>query len=235
MEKRENSLKFQRPLNFKPPKSVDWRTSGFVTEVKDQGQCGSCWAFSAVAALEGQHFKQAKELVSLSEQNLVDCSGKYGNEGCSGGLMDQAFEYIKENEGIDKETGYPYEGIDNTCRFKRSEVGATDSGFVDIKSGDEEELINAIASIGPISVGIDASSIAFQFYSSGIYETEDCSPYDLDHGVTVVGYDSLGNGQDFYIVKNSWGKDWGQNGYILMRRNQNNMCGIATAASYPIV
>jgi len=226
---------FLKPSNFKRPDSVDWRTQGYVTPIKDQGQCGSCWAFSAIASLEGQHFKAAAKLVSLSEQNLVDCSYPQGNMGCDGGWMDQAFTYIKVNQGVDTETSYPYEAQDGDCRFKAANVGATDTGFTDITSGDEDALTDAIASVGPISVAIDAGETSFQFYSSGIYSDPDCSPTDLDHGVTAVGYGSQGTGQDYYIVKNSWGTSWGDQGYILMARNQNNMCGIATAASYPLV
>ena len=217
------------------PTSVDWRTQGYVTPIKDQGQCGSCWAFSAVASLEGQHFKAAGKLVSLSEQNLVDCSSAQGNMGCDGGLMDQAFTYIKVNNGIDTEDSYPYEAVDQTCAFKASDVGATDSGFVDVKSGSEDDLVDAIASIGPISVAIDASHSSFQLYKKGIYYERSCSSQQLDHGVTAVGYDSQGSGKDYYIVKNSWGTSWGEQGYIMMSRNKKNNCGIATMSSYPTV
>jgi cathepsin L len=231
----KNKITYLAPSNVQIPDSVDWRTQGYVTPVKDQGQCGSCWAFSAVASLEGQHFKATGQLVSLSEQNLVDCSGSFGNDGCNGGLMDQAFDYIKSNKGIDTESSYPYTAQDGSCKFKAANVGATDTGFVDITSGDEEALTTAAATIGPIAVAIDASQSSFQFYNDGIYTDDGCSSTQLDHGVTVVGYGTQGTGQDYYIVKNSWGTSWGQEGYIWMARNSNNMCGIATSASYPTV
>jgi len=228
---------------FKPhssndlPASVDWRTQGYVTEVKDQGQCGSCWAFSATGGLEGQHFKKTGKLVSLSEQNLVDCSGKFGNEGCNGGLMDDAFKYIQSNNGVDTEASYPYTAKDGKCRFSNSTIGATDIGFVDIKSGDESALESAIATIGPISVAIDASKMSFQFYKTGVYYEKRCKngEADLDHGVLAVGYGTTDDGTKYYIVKNSWAATWGDKGYLLMSREKNNNCGIATSASYPTV
>jgi len=233
-KKASSASSFMAPANFKAPTSVDWRKQGYVTPVKDQGQCGSCWAFSAIASLEGQHFKKTGQLVSLSEQNLVDCSGKFGNQGCNGGLMDQAFDYIKANKGVDTEASYPYKAVDQKCKFKAANVGATVTGYTDVTSGDESALTDAIASVGPISVAIDASHDSFQLYSSGIYNEPDCSSSELDHGVTAVGYDTSADG-DFYIVKNSWAASWGMDGYIQMSRNKNNQCGIATSASYPLV
>jgi len=226
---------FLAPANLKAPASVDWRTKGMVTEVKDQKQCGSCWAFSATGSLEGQHQKKTGKLVSLSEQQLVDCSRKFGNLGCEGGLMDLAFTYIKKNGGIDTEASYPYIGKDGKCHFDKSTIGATDTGFVDIKSEDEGALLQASATVGPISVAIDASHFSFQFYFSGVYDEDDCSSTQLDHGVLVVGYGTSPRGIKYWLVKNSWGTKWGQKGYIWMSRDKNNQCGIATQASYPLV
>jgi cathepsin L len=147
--------------------------------------------------------------------------------------MDGAFKYIIANKGIDTETSYKYTARDGTCKYSASNIGATLSSFKDVARS-EQALTSAIQSVGPISVAIDASQKSFQFYKSGVYYESACSSTKLDHGVLAVGYGSSGS-SDYYIVKNSWGTSWGQQGYIWMARNKNNNCGIATSASYPIV
>merc|ERR1712110_273807 len=152
--------------------------------------------------------------------------------GCNGGLMDNGFTYIKKNGGIDTEESYPYKAKTGRCKFDKDNVGATDTGFVDLKRGSEEALEDALATVGPISVAIDASHSSFQLYKKGVYNEKRCSSTRLDHGVTAVGYGSE-DGQDYWIVRNSWGTVWGMEGYVHMSKNKNNQCGIATQASYP--
>ena len=169
-------------------------------------------------------------LVSLSEQNLLDCTDYYGNEGCHGGLVDNAFKYVYENHGIDTEASYPYQGMENLiCHFRNATVGATDKGYADLPTGDEDALAKAVATVGPVSVAIDATHHSFMFYSHGIYEERACNAQNIDHAVLVVGYTP-----DYWIVKNSWGTEWGEEGYMKMKRGVN-MCAIADFASYPLV
>lgn len=221
----------------KVSRRVDWRQHGFVTPIKDQGHCGSCWAFSSTGALEGHYARKTGDLISLSEQNLVDCSKKYGNMGCEGGLMENAFKYIRDNAGVDTENSYPYEAHDDKCRFKNITIGASDKGFVVIPSEDERKLTKAVALKGPVSVAIDASQESFHLYKSGVYNEPSCGNQEenLDHGVLVVGYGTDPMHGDYYIVKNSWSETWGEKGYVKMARNKDNQCGIATSAVYPVV
>ncbi|KAJ7307230.1 hypothetical protein JRQ81_009224 [Phrynocephalus forsythii] len=212
------------------PDAVDYRKKGYVTPVKNQGQCGSCWAFSSVGALEGQLKKKTGKLLNLSPQNLVDCVTD--NDGCGGGYMTKAFEYVKENRGIDSDDSYPYIGQDESCMYNPTGKAAKCRGYREIPEGNERALKRAVARIGPVSVGIDASLSSFQFYSRGVYYDENCDAENINHAVLAVGYGTQ-KGTKHWIIKNSWGEEWGDKGYILMARNMNNACGIANLASFP--
>ncbi|CAF1316663.1 unnamed protein product [Rotaria sordida] len=226
---------FVAPTSLTLTNTVDWSPQGCVAPVKDQGQCGSCWAFSAIGSLESQKCIKTGNLVRLSEQNLVDCSDAYGNQGCNGGWMNSAFQYIIDNNGVDTEASYPYTATDNgPCSFQASNVGATVTGFVNIKPGSEADLQAAIATIGPISVAINAGLSSFHFYKSGVYNDPRCKSTPLNHAVLAFGFNKTAS-QPYYIVKNSWGTSWGKNGHIWMTLGTKNQCGIASAASYPLV
>ena len=219
------------------PDEIDWRqTLGRVSEVKNQGECGSCWAFASTGALEGQENRTGKALngvTELSEQNLVDCVK--ADYGCQGGIMKDAFDYIKAEGGIDSEQSYPYEGVTRKCRFKKDKVAFTDAGSAILPVGDEQKLKEVVAKFGPVAVAIDASSFWFQLYHKGVYYNKHCKSKEeeLDHGVLVVGYGTDPRKGDYWIVKNSWGPHWGEKGYIRMARNRSNNCGIATTATIP--
>ncbi|XP_049320214.1 procathepsin L isoform X6 [Astyanax mexicanus] len=217
------------------PRRVDWRQKGYITDVKNQRSCGSCWAFSATGALEGQMFRKTGKLISLSEKQLVDCSQSFGNLGCNGGWPSKSFEYIKSNQGLEADFTYPYKAREETCRFNPQRVMATCSGFECLPQGDENALKKAVAKIGPISVLIDTSKHTFQLYKSGVYDEPGCSSTRLTHAVLLVGYGNAPRGKQYWLVKNSWSTSWGEAGYIRMSRNKNNQCGIATFALYPEV
>lgn len=214
------------------PTSVDWRnTAGVVSPVKNQGQCGSCWAFSAIEALESARVIVGKQtLETLSPQQLVDCSTSYGNNGCNGGLMDNAFKYIID-KGIESEASYPYKGVDGTCAYNAADVVQnTLTAYADVTVKNSNALETAVAA-QPVSVAVDAQS--WQFYHKGIL-SKFCGT-QLDHGVVAVGYGVAG-GKKFWLVRNSWTTQWGEDGYIRVLKKDRNgagTCGILLAASRP--
>lgn len=222
-----------RAKNVTLPSEVDWREEGAVTPVKDEGSCTSSYAFAAIGALEGRHFVETGELVSLSEQNVIDCTWRFGNRGCCGGSPEISFHYVEINGGIDTEESYPYEDRDATCRYTSEHSSVAASGYVRINKYNELDLMSAVNE-GPVAVKIDATHDSFSSYESGIYYEPACEKNNLSHSVLVVGYGSE-DGEDYWIVKNSFGVNWGEEGYIRMARNKRNNCGIATMACYPII
>ena len=232
--KPSTSFKYANVDKSKIPPSVDWRSSGAVTPVKNQAQCGSCWAFSTTGSVEGVNAIFSGKLVSLSEQELVDCD-KGQDNGCSGGLMDFAFGFIMENGGIDTEDDYPYTAADGVCLDpKRARHVVTIDGYEDVPANDEGALKAAVAN-QPVSVAIEADQKSFQLYSGGVFSDDSCGT-ELDHGVLVVGYGKDPIEGEYWIVKNSWGDVWGDEGYIRIKAAvtaPEGLCGIAMAASYP--
>jgi len=246
LTRQEFAAQFLRPINrssvrnevvlpeVAPTNAVDWRTKGAVTPVKDQGQCGSCWSFSSTGSIEGAHAIATGSLVSLSEQQLVDCSTAQGNQGCNGGLMDYAFTYTISNGGLTTESNYPYTARDGSCnKAKAKQSAATITSYADVPQNQEAQLIAAVTK-QPVSVAIEADHSSFQLYKSGVFNDANCGT-QLDHGVLAVGFGSQ-NGKDYWIVKNSWGASWGDQGYILMAQHVSaaGICGINMESSYPI-
>ena len=215
------------------PTTVDWVSAGAVTEVKNQGSCGSCWSFSATGALEGAYFLKTGTLNSYSEQELVSCDNV--DHGCNGGWMDDAFTWVKNNGGLCTEQDYPYtSGNGKTAACDKSSctnvAGVAPTSFTDVTPGSVDALMSAVAQ-QPVSIAIQANQPAFQFYKSGVL-TGRCGQR-LDHGVLAVGYGTYTDGTDYWKVKNSWGPEWGMDGYILIERSDADLCGVLDAASYP--
>jgi cathepsin L len=212
---------FKADPSFKRPTSIDWREHNAVLAVKNQGTCGSCWSFSVTGTLEGQLALHKNSQIPLSEQEMVDCDT--ANSGCSGGDMRLALNFVKNN-GLVSEASYPYTGIKGSCRSHTNKVLQTISGFVEVQSN-EEALADAVGSIGPISIGLNANT-DWQFYGGGIFNHRSCNNIDLNHGVLAVGYDSQA-----WIIKNSWGPSWGEAGYIRLIRGQDQ-CGVSAYSTY---
>ncbi|KAL3741713.1 hypothetical protein ACJRO7_017220 [Eucalyptus globulus] len=216
------------------PAALDWRTRKAVTPVKDQGGCGSCWAFSAVAAMEGITMIKKGKLVPLSVQELVDCDDD--DDGCMGGLIDSAFEFIVSNGGLTTEANYPYQRIEGTCdTAKTANQAASITGYQDVPANNEKALLQAVAN-QPVSVAIEGGGDNFQFYSSGVF-TGSCGT-DINHAVTAVGYGktSGSGGTKYWLMKNSWGTGWGESGYMRIQKDVSSeagLCGLATEAFYP--
>lgn len=242
----ENSSFAETSPVTKYPESLDWRVNGAVTDVKDQGSCGSCWSFSTTGALEGAYQIKTGVLKSFSEQQLVSCdnheNGGHGDKGCNGGLMDNAFSWIGQNNGLCTESDYPYTSgdtrKDGECYKTCTEDRLSDvKSFVDVTPNSDEALMDALMK-GPVSIAIQANQRKFQMYKSGVLKGSECGD-DLDHGVLVVGW-GVQNDTPYWIVKNSWSSSWGLDGYILLERetNANNgsgTCGILACASYPVL
>jgi C1A family cysteine protease len=208
--------------------TADWTTK--MNAVKNQGQCGSCWAFSAIGALEGLHSIKKSNLMNLAEQELVDCSGSYGNEGCGGGLMDQAFQYIIAQGGIAATKDYPYTAADGDCQTVTTR-NAPITGYTDVTPNDPEALKAAIQQ-QPVSVAIEADTAVFQGYTGGVINDDSCGT-SLDHGVVAVGFDDTAN-PPYYIVRNSWGGSWGESGHVRIGiQGDAGICGIQSMSSYP--
>lgn len=222
---------FQAVEGMSTPAAIDWRTKGAVTPVKNQGQCGSCWSFSATGNMEGQWQIAGNTLVGLSEEELVQCSHNGGNAGCQGGLMDNAFDWVVTNGGIDSEADYPYNsgtGVTGTCQEdKLKNYVAHFTGHQDIAKS-ETAMEQFVGASGPLAIGVDA--LSWQFYIGGIMKL--CIGKQLDHGVLIVGYDTT-HTPPYWIIKNSWGASWGENGYIRVEKGRNE-CGLTQAASTSI-
>mmetsp|Transcript_6657 Transcript_6657/g.9755 ORF Transcript_6657/g.9755 Transcript_6657/m.9755 type:complete len:445 (-) Transcript_6657:191-1525(-) len=215
------------------PDKIDWVAAGAVTPIKNQGNCGSCWAFSSTGAIEGAHFVETGELVSLSEQNIMDCDT--ADSACEGGLMENAFEFEESQNGLCSEDEYPYLATDDSvCSTNCTKVPHTQvKSYTDLPAGDKHALIASIV-VQPTSIAMDAGALAFQFYSSGVFSDDSCgADGSIDHGVLAVGYGTdEDSGMTYFRVKNSWGESWGEDGYFRLKRHSPNQYGTCAILAY---
>jgi C1A family cysteine protease len=220
--------------NVNAPSAVDWVKLGYVTPVENQLQCGSCWSFSASEEVSSLYKKTSGKLVTLSKQQLMDCSKPEGDMSCEGGLMTDAFDYVLKNHGLCTEEDYPYLATDEQI-CKNCTPVATINGYQNIPSNNETALMLALSQL-PISIAIEADQSSFQFYSSGVYSDVNCYQGSLDHGVQLVAYGKdPQSGKLTWRIKNSWGTEWGDNGYITVERNvaghPEGLCGLTLSAT----
>ncbi|CAI8044438.1 Procathepsin L (Fragments), partial [Geodia barretti] len=201
--------------------------------VKDSGRCRSCYAFATTGVLEGLHALTTGKLVTLSEQNIIDCSVPYGNRACSGGSVETSLMYVIDSGGLDTDTYYPYKERQYLCKFSKKYIAGKCTGMIKIQKGRESDLEIAVATFGPVTAVVDSRHNTFQFYAGGVFLEPTCSTTKLTQSVLIIGYGKTRHGREYWILKNSWGTAWGMDGYMLMARNLNNHCGIASRALYP--
>jgi len=212
------------------PKNVDWRNQGVVTPVKDQGRCGSCWSFASAEVIESIYARATGQLVELSEQHILDCTPNPnhcgGTGGCAGGTAELAYENLK-NVGIASEWVYPYvshAGSDYQCDKTKTTPYAHIYGYVTLPINQQDPLLVAVATVGPVAVSVDASS--WHFYGGGVFDKCNQTNPDIDHAVQLVGYGTDSTLGDYWLIRNSWTPGWGENGYIRIRRETTPRCGV---------
>ncbi|KAL3274652.1 hypothetical protein HHI36_016032 [Cryptolaemus montrouzieri] len=219
---------FEPNSSYKVPDAVDWKR---ITRIKRQGRCGSCWAFGSVGCLEAQLYLRKGVDIALSEQNLIDCSWEQGNSGCNGGGMGRAYQYIYQH-GIQSERDYPYRARAGVCQFESERSVVSISGYVKIRKN-ETDLMAAVASMGPVAIGMHSTK-TLKAYRFGILRIRNCKRFPLNHAAVLVGY-GRDKGRDYYIIKNSWGRKWGEQGYVRLGNRGSNPCGVADSALFPKV